>query len=172
MFDQKVFFAVKAPADLPFVLTGGFACPNLSSRLYFYVPPGLRKLAFHSTSVVPVDLRDSDGNPVAHDGGKVCAVDVPAGQDGKVWSVAKMKSYRPWRLLNAPNAFAFAAVGNHGAGGSGGAVEPRGTGILPVQVPALRPIDWTGGTPVPRRRNLVLPSAFDERRLGRQCVGG
>lgn len=111
VFDQKVFFDVKVPASLPFVIDGGFACPDLSSRVCFYVPKGLRRLALHAETVAPIKLFDGDNNEVTYEGRKLILADVPTGQDGRIWALSGFKSYTPLRPLNFPAAFAFSHAG-------------------------------------------------------------
>jgi hypothetical protein len=37
----------------------------------------------------------------------IVMIDVPAGQDGKVWSMQNMRTPRPMAMLNAPQSFGF-----------------------------------------------------------------
>ncbi|MHB9108387.1 MAG: DUF4838 domain-containing protein [Armatimonadota bacterium] len=109
--DQKNNFILQAPAGLPFVCTGPFTCPNLSTRAYFYVPKGLKQVAVYSPSVIPIKIFDPNGKPVKVErneaGNALFLIDVPAGQDGKAWSFTTFKSYSSLRLLNAPNYFGY-----------------------------------------------------------------
>jgi len=109
--DQKTFFALQVPANLPFACTGPFICPDLSSRAYFYVPRGLTKVAVYNPGVIPIKIFDTEGKRVTVErneaGNALFLIDVPTGQDGKVWSFAGFKGYSPLRLLNAPNAFSY-----------------------------------------------------------------
>jgi hypothetical protein len=113
--DQKTFFTLQVPANLPFVCTGPYTCPTLSARAYFYVPRGLTKVAVYSPSVIPILIYDPTGQLVKVErndqGNKLFLIDIPAGMDGKAWSFARFKAYSPLTLLNAPNAFAFSAQG-------------------------------------------------------------
>ena len=113
--DQKNGFSLQVPAGLPFVSTGPFTCPNLSTRAYFYVPKGLKQVAVYSPGVLPIKIFDPDGKLVKVErneaGNALFLIDVPAGQDGKAWSFSTFKSYAPLRLLNAPNVFAYSPQG-------------------------------------------------------------
>lgn len=113
--DQKTFFTLQIPADLPFVCTGPYTCPTLSARTYFYVPRGLRQVAVYSPGAIALTLYDSTGKPVTVERNTqqnpLFLIDIPDGQDGKAWSFARYKSYTGLRLLNAPNIFAFSPAG-------------------------------------------------------------
>jgi hypothetical protein len=87
-----------------------------SPRLYFYVPRGLKTIAFwlnHGdfNGNYPQVVKDPEGNRVpieSHDGGKLVMVKVPAGQDAKVWSLESVRSPdAPIRMLNVPSVFGF-----------------------------------------------------------------
>jgi len=113
--DQKTTFSLQVPADLPFVCTGPYTCPDLSARTYFYVPRGLRQLAVHSPGVIAITLYDPEGKAVTVARNtqlkQLFVIDVPAGQDGNVWSFARYKSYTGLRLLNAPQCFGYSPAG-------------------------------------------------------------
>jgi hypothetical protein len=113
IFDQKIMFNVKIPANLPFVVLDGFMCPTMSTSAYFYVPKGLKRLALYCPSVAPVyfKLYDSTGAITPYHGDNIIVADVPAGQDGKVWSISGYKSWAPLRPLNFPAAFSFTKQG-------------------------------------------------------------
>jgi hypothetical protein len=55
---------------------------------------------------VPIEVRDNDGRVVPQQGDRVLIMDVPAGQDGKVWSLKGYKGWEPIRMLNLPQVFA------------------------------------------------------------------
>jgi hypothetical protein len=87
-----------------------------SPRLYFYVPRGLKTVALWLPSGdfngnYPQLVKNPDGEKMPlenHDGGKLIIVKVPAGQDGKAWSLESVRSpNEPIRMLNVPQAFAF-----------------------------------------------------------------
>ena len=111
VFDQKISFNVRVPANLPFVVVDGFMCPTLSTHAYFYVPKGLKKLALYCPSVTRIKLLDSNGTCVPYEGDNVIAADVPAGQDGKIWSFSQYKSWSALRPLNFPAAFSLTKQG-------------------------------------------------------------
>lgn len=113
--DQKNGFSLQAPASLPFVTTGPFTCPNLSTRAYFYVSKGLKQVAVYSPGVIPIRIFDPDGKRVTVErneaGNALFLIDIPEGQDGKAWSFTYFKSYSALKLLNAPNVFAYSPQG-------------------------------------------------------------
>lgn len=106
VFDQKTTFDIQVPAGVPLVTTS-FVSPDLCPELFFYVPAGLRKMAIYAPGAIPVRIRDGEGRPVTTEPGDLLLVDVPAGQDGRVWSLAGYKAWTPVRMLNVPQAFAF-----------------------------------------------------------------
>jgi hypothetical protein len=105
--DQRTTFFFTPPAGLPTVFRS-FASPWPSPPLYFLVPKGLKKAAIFAHSVgQPVEVRDADGRPVATTGRRVVMFDVPAGEDGRVWSLRNYKGWEPVRMLNLPQVFAL-----------------------------------------------------------------
>ena len=113
--DQKTFFTLQAPANLPFVCTGAYTCPTLSARAWFFVPRGLQKVAVYSPSVIPIRIYDPNGKPVTvernEQGNPLFLIDVPEGMDGKLWSFDRFKAYSGLKLLNAPSVFSFSKEG-------------------------------------------------------------
>ncbi len=109
--DQKIFFRLKAPRNLPFVVKGWKASPALPAKVYFQVPPGISNLAIAQESVVPLKIHDATGNEVAQSPKKLFLVEIPASAGGEIWSLSNFKTYRPLRLLNAANVFSFAKEG-------------------------------------------------------------
>jgi len=110
--DQKVGFLLKVPSNLPFVLKERFVSTDLSPRVYFLVPKGLRRAVFYAQGVVPFDLFDSDGSARKEKVNGFVAFDVPQDKDGMVWSFAKFKGgWDPIRVMNYPALFAFSAEG-------------------------------------------------------------
>ncbi|GLK69714.1 DUF4838 domain-containing protein [Hansschlegelia plantiphila] len=87
-----------------------------SPRLYFFVPPGLKRLAIYYPLGVFEGVRGfnvfrPDGVPAPidfQDGRRVLLIDVPHGADGKIWSLTRSVSpNEPFRMLNAPQAFSL-----------------------------------------------------------------
>ena len=109
--DQKIFFNLKIPENLPFVVKGWKACPALPSKGYIYVPSGLNQLAILSPSVVPLQVYNPAGELIEHSDTKLFTVPIPNEQQDQVWSVSHYKAYTPLKLLNAPNNFAFSPLG-------------------------------------------------------------
>jgi hypothetical protein len=105
--DQKAAFQLRPPAGVPMAFSW-FMSASLSPPLYFYVPKGLKRIAFYGWSAVPVRLADGDGRPVPVERSSLTFADVPPGQDGRVWSVRDYKSNEPIRMLNAPQSFSLA----------------------------------------------------------------
>jgi hypothetical protein len=88
------------------------ARPFRSPRLYFYVPKALSTLAFYLPKEErDVRVFDPQGNATAiasYDNDHVKLVKIPAGQDGKVWSLEGLVvPHYPMEMLNAPQAFAL-----------------------------------------------------------------
>jgi hypothetical protein len=89
--------------------------PLRSPRLYFYVPKGLKTLAMYLTNSLPEIMEarfyDPQGQkikPVTYDERRVYLVEIPAGQDGKVWSLDNLVTPNyTVEMLNAPQAFAL-----------------------------------------------------------------
>jgi hypothetical protein len=86
-----------------------------SPRLYFYVPKGLKTLALYVPDSLPEIMEahfyDPQGQkikPATYDGRRVYLVEIPAGQDGKVWSLDNLVTPNSSvEMLNAPQAFAL-----------------------------------------------------------------
>lgn len=106
VFDQKTMFDIQVPAGVS-LATRSFASPDLSPEIFFYVPPGLKRLAMYAPGAIPLRIRDGDGRPVITEPGSLLLIDVPSGQDGRVWSLAGYKAWTSIRMLNLPQAFAF-----------------------------------------------------------------
>jgi len=105
--DQKLSFSLRLPAHVPFTLHGGFTCSTMSTRAYFYVPKGLTQVALLAHGAGPIEVRDGNDKLVGEPANGFIIKAVPPGQDGKVWSVLKYKSYLPLRPLNVPPYFAL-----------------------------------------------------------------
>jgi len=110
-------FNFQTKKGVPLVMRD-FLCPkhNTTPRIYFYVPHGLRKLALflpHGdwNGVFHFQIQDADGAPaqiVYRDGRRTLEIEIPPGQDGRIWSFDHMVSPDfPPRLLNAPQAFSL-----------------------------------------------------------------
>jgi len=101
---------VQAPAKVPFVFKA-FVSQPYTPRLYVYIPKGLNRIAIAGvTEGVPVQFWNADGHeeiPTAYDNGRLITVDVPHGQDGKVWSLRFRSPNYPLKMLNIPDVFAF-----------------------------------------------------------------
>ena len=87
-----------------------------SPRLYFYVPKGLGKIAiffpngdraggFETPFFLPTGER---AKIEERDGGKLVVIPVPAGMDGKVWSLERLvQPYFNFETLNIPQCFSL-----------------------------------------------------------------
>jgi hypothetical protein len=106
IFDQKTLFVIQLPANVPLVMRG-FISPDLSKKLHFYVPRGLKTLAMHAPGAIPIKLFDADGKPVTYEGRTLITAAVPEGQDGRVWSFSGYKAWTPVKMMNAPQVFSF-----------------------------------------------------------------
>lgn len=107
-------FMIQTPAGTPMVFST-FLIDQGSrlDRLYFFVPAGTKQVALTVpyTNLIP-DVLDHDGKLVKcqlqQDGGKTMVLDVPHGQDGKVWSlegVANPNAY--FQMLSVPQWFSL-----------------------------------------------------------------
>lgn len=109
----KTRFSIQAPAGVAFTLrrfTNSQGQP--APRLYFYVPKGLKTIAIHFSYGMLPRFYDNTGAEVAPQTKNVPGIvlaDVPAGQDGKVWSLENVRSPRPMTMLNVPQLFGFYA---------------------------------------------------------------
>jgi hypothetical protein len=101
------------PPKTPFVTTRLSGSRNEPvARAYFYVPKGTRRVAFFDGPPLPANLRirvsDSKGAPAAvemAEDDRVYLVDVPPGQDGKVWAMENVIGNVI--MLNVPQVFSF-----------------------------------------------------------------
>jgi hypothetical protein len=108
---------LRVPPGVPILLQGNNYVNSqyLYGRLpyqYFYVPKGLKRIAVD----IPYDLKPTFYNPageqvkpIIKDAGKLFLVDVPAGQDEKIWSVKDLVSPKgiQAKMLNVPRIFSF-----------------------------------------------------------------
>lgn len=108
--DQKIFFRLEVPEDLPFVVRGWKASPALPARVYIRVPDEIERLAIAQQSVVPLKVIGLNGNLIHESDKAVFTVDIPA-NGPRVLSLSNFKTYTPLRLLNAPEVFAFSRHG-------------------------------------------------------------
>jgi hypothetical protein len=110
MTGAKVLYTLQIPNGLGFTMqyflnSQGFPAP----RLYFYVPVGATTVAFYLSYPMAPHVYDGDGKeqtPRIKNAPGIVVVDVPPGQDGKVWSFGDLKTPQPLYMLNVPQAFA------------------------------------------------------------------
>ncbi|MEO6908604.1 MAG: hypothetical protein ABI210_12015 [Abditibacteriaceae bacterium] len=102
------------PPTIPSVMLAFRAAKPLPSpRLYFYVPKGQKTVVMLYNDSLPWTplLVDTAGDTVkvtVHDNERVFYSTVPAGQDGKIWSVANIVSPNfTAQFLNVPQVFSF-----------------------------------------------------------------
>ena len=111
------YFSFQTRRDIAVTLRD-FLSPKMtpSPRLYFFVPHGLAHLVMYYplgdfNGVLGFQVLDPTGKimPITfEDSRRVQIVDVPPGQDGKVWSINRSVSPdEPFKMLNAPQAFAL-----------------------------------------------------------------
>ncbi len=106
--DQKITFSISFPDWLPFVVVDSIVLPDINKRIYFYVPKGTSRIALYCKSVTPIKIFDGDGKLREYQGSEILTIDVPSGQDGKVWSFSNHKLYTASPLmLNVPMVFGF-----------------------------------------------------------------
>lgn len=101
---RKIYF----PEGVPMVNTT-YVSLGRSSNVYFYVPKGRQKVAMYLIAVTKPRFFDGSGQPVEYDGhpSRQFVLDVPAGQDGKVWSFQNFKGKDQIQPMNLPNAFSL-----------------------------------------------------------------
>ena len=84
----------------------------LRDKWYFYVPAGLEKVAFFEESAVAVQVFDADGQEVDAEGQRgLIVMQVPEGQDGRIWSLKGFVSSQRLRMLNVPQVLAWSPAG-------------------------------------------------------------
>lgn len=82
------------------------------SRLYFFVPKGLFRVAIYTHSAQPITICDPEGNPVKLPrADRLVVFDVPKGMDGKAWSFTDETSSQEIEFINTPPYLAFFADG-------------------------------------------------------------
>lgn len=106
--DQKITFSVMHPDWLPLVVVDSIVISDWQRKVYFYVPTGTKKLVMYCKSVVPVKIFDGDGKEVMYQGKEFIVVDVPSGQDNKIWALSHHKLYSPSPVMfTVPKVFGF-----------------------------------------------------------------
>ncbi|MFV0281809.1 MAG: DUF4838 domain-containing protein [Rhodoblastus sp.] len=111
------YFKFQAPAGARIALSS-FLVPKQtpSPRLYFYVPKGLRQVVAYLpggdfNGAYKFEILDPDGKPAAvryQDGSRIVIATVPAGQDGRTWSLRNAVSpNEPMAMLTTPQALAL-----------------------------------------------------------------
>ena len=78
------------------------------SRLYFFVPKGLFRVAIYTHSQQPVTIYDPEGNPIKlSQTNRLVTFDVPKGMDGRAWAITDETSAQDIELINIPPYLAF-----------------------------------------------------------------
>ena len=113
---QKRFFRFSPPARAIVSYPGWFNSQGSPTpRLYFFVPQGTARLAIYTAyiSAGPPRFFDPAGTevkPTLIDQGHLLLIDIPAEQQGKIWSLDQAKTpNEALVMLNAPGAFALSA---------------------------------------------------------------
>lgn len=104
--DPKNSFRLRVPVGVAVGLTQ-FVSPAPADALYFWVPPGTRRVVMDVPSLVPSRVLDSNGAVVLDNVRGLVDVLVPESQSGKVWCVSGYKSWAPIRAISVPQAFAL-----------------------------------------------------------------
>jgi hypothetical protein len=105
--DAKRGLTLHLPTGIP-LITRGFVSTDLSPVMFFYVPKGVKKLAFYMpNAAAPVKFRDSKGALVVPEGRGVALIPVPEGQDGQIWSMQGLKSWSGITALSTPSVYSF-----------------------------------------------------------------
>jgi len=58
-------------------------------------------------SVAPVTVLDADHRPVQYAGDDLIVMQVPAGQDGRIWSLRGYKAWLPIKAVGIPQNFSI-----------------------------------------------------------------
>lgn len=101
---------IRAPRGISLSLTRyrGQVLEDWKSRLYFYVPAGMRRFAIFTHTAQPITIYDPTGSPVKLPrANRMVIVEVPKGADGKAWSFTNETSTRDIEMINLPSSFAF-----------------------------------------------------------------
>lgn len=108
---QKSAFEMQMPDGVHWTMRNFFNSQGRAlRRLYFYVPRGLKTIAVYISYILLPIFYDGDGKPVQPSLDKVpgiVLVDVPPGQDGRIWALGDVKAPQPLYMMNVPHAFAF-----------------------------------------------------------------
>ena len=83
---------------------------------YFYVAPGQKTVALQTPGLnakTPITVFDGDNRPVELNAGMLKIIAVPAGQDGKIWTLRGHGGNRNQKvvLLNGPRVYGFSKSG-------------------------------------------------------------
>jgi len=110
IYDQKASFNLDVPKGIPFVATDRIVLADVTARVYFYVPDGLKTFAMYTNSATPLKIFDSQGRQQQYQGNNLIVVQVPQGEDGKIWYLTGHKSYGASPIfLNIPKIYAWDA---------------------------------------------------------------
>jgi hypothetical protein len=118
--DPQKFFHLAADRNLPFVRVGKLTSSYwVGQKAYFYVPHGATLASIYAPGALPVEVANADQvlvTPTLGNGIGQCNYPVQAGQDGKIWSLAKLSCATPGAYpLNLPRIWSFSATGSqHG----------------------------------------------------------
>jgi hypothetical protein len=105
---------IQAPQRFALALTHyrGQVLDAWKSRLYFFVPKGLSRVALYTHSRQPITIYDPNGNAIKlARAQRLVVFDVPEGMDGKPWSFTDETSTRDIEMLNVPPYLSFYADG-------------------------------------------------------------
>lgn len=100
---------IRFPEGVPMILTS-FHSLGRSGNVYFYVPKGFSQIALHMiTAGTRPRFYDGSGNQIEYDGrpSRQFMLDVPPGQDGKVWHFNNFKGKDVLTPINLPHAFSL-----------------------------------------------------------------
>jgi hypothetical protein len=109
-------YKVSVPAAVPFAQVGAQRALNspAAANQYFYVPSGTQRFVLNAWSAVEPTFYNPQGAVVSASkyGTNLYVVDVPTGEDGKVWKLAGIKTEGSTSAFftNLPNSFAPTAA--------------------------------------------------------------
>jgi hypothetical protein len=115
---QKRPFRFSPPSDAVLTMPGwNNSQGNPTPKLYFFVPPGTKRLAIYTPYIAAGPPRffnpqGTEVKPDLVDQGHLMLVPIVAEHQGQIWSLDRAKCPNaPLEMLNAPAAFAFSPAG-------------------------------------------------------------
>jgi len=107
-------YSLRAKPQACLTALGSVEVRQPTSTIVFYVAPRLEKIVLHLPgNIGKVQLYNGDNQPVPMNEGVLKVIPVPAGQDGKLWSLRGYNGNRnqPITFLNGPRVYGFSRSG-------------------------------------------------------------